>query len=85
MSMFPNTLYVIIDPETKDTIADENPQALGYTDDTVPMARYVLSGQGEVINNTRYVENPLQNPQAQGLSSEGQLGSNQKMPYTYGS
>ena len=81
MNKFPNTLYVVIDPDSNDTIADENPEALSYADDTWPMARYVLVGTGEVINQTRYVERPTEQCEAQGPASLGQAASSQLNPY----
>jgi hypothetical protein len=56
MNKFPKILYVVIDPDSKDTIADANPEALSYPEDTAPMARYVLAGTGVVSNYTKYVE-----------------------------
>lgn len=81
MSKFPMTLYVVIDPDSKDTIADENPEALGYAEDTQPMARYVLVGIGEVINQTRYVERTPQRNEGQRLSPEGQAANSPLNPY----
>jgi hypothetical protein len=81
MSKFPRTLYVVIDPDSKDTIADENPEALGYAEDTQPMARYVLVGTGEVINQTRYVERAPQINEAQDLASLGQAANSPLNPY----
>ena len=56
MSKFPKTVYVVIDEDSSDTLCDENPEALIMPNQACPMARYVLAGEGKVVNATEYVE-----------------------------
>lgn len=60
MKEFPPELYVVIESEPDDDpalyLADSDPRNLSASDGVRSMARYVLAGSGEVVNETKYTE-----------------------------
>ena len=58
---FPRVIYVIIDAESDSLddpmlLAATDPAELGLPNAVIPMARYVLEGQGEIIHESKYTE-----------------------------
>lgn len=61
MSEFPKMIFVVIDTPTHEDdeemlLAHVNPSALSLTDNSRPVARYVLAGAGTLENKTSYTE-----------------------------